>query len=279
MRDCGSRLPSRRSRSSSADCCSRRRKMRASGTNWSRVRASVAKWSRVVLFAATACVRGGGLTPAPSWTTLSKQVEIRRTANGVPHIKAENLAAAGFGEAYAQSEDYGARVALSLLRARGEIGKWFGRDSMGSDFEEQRGYRIAIERYRDVGKDTRDIYEGFAAGVNRYIELHPEEFPQGFKPQFTGYDVMAKDVAHHEWQGHSAPQSASRVDRGLLRGTRDGPRGSRLLRGSPHWRAVRRDRRIQSRPRLGNDEQRSQLVRHLRARRRHHAAESLLARW
>ncbi|HEY7395717.1 MAG TPA: penicillin acylase family protein, partial [Gemmatimonadaceae bacterium] len=157
------------------------------------VRASVAKWSRVAVFLATACVRGGPL-PAPSWTTLSKQVEIRRTANGVPHIKAENLAAAGFGEAYAQSEDYGARVALSLLRARGEMGKYFGRDSIGSDFEEKRGHRIAIEHYRDVGRDTRDVYEGFAAGVNRYIELHPEEFPKGFRPHFTGYDVMAKDV-------------------------------------------------------------------------------------
>lgn len=123
-----------------------------------------------------------------------QQVEVRRTTYGVPHIKAQNLAAAGYAEAYVQSEDYGARVALGLLRARGEMGKWFGRDSMASDFEEQRGYRIAVANYRNVGKDTRDVYEGFAAGVNRYIELHPEEFPAGFAPNFTGYDVMARDV-------------------------------------------------------------------------------------
>jgi hypothetical protein len=30
--------------------------------------------------------------------------------------------------------------------------------------------------------------------VNRYIALHPEEFPRGFAPHFTGLDVLAKDV-------------------------------------------------------------------------------------
>src|SRR5262245_55627034 len=99
-----------------------------------------------LLFAA-ACSRGIS-TPAPA--TLWQQVEVRRTANGVPHIKAQNLAAAGYAEAYVQSEDYGARVALSLLRARGEMGKWFGRDSMGGDFEGRRGYRIAVENYNRI---------------------------------------------------------------------------------------------------------------------------------
>ncbi|HEY9230204.1 MAG TPA: penicillin acylase family protein [Gemmatimonadaceae bacterium] len=151
------------------------------------------KWAKAsaLLLVAAAC----GRTPSsPAPATLAQQVEVRRTAGGVPHIKAQNFAALGYGEAYVQSEDYGARVALSLLRARGEMGKWFGRDSMASDFEEQRGYRIAVANYAKVNKDTRDVYEGFAAGVNRYIELHPEEFPAGFAPNFTGYDVMAKDV-------------------------------------------------------------------------------------
>jgi Protein related to penicillin acylase len=60
-------------------------------------------------------------TPSLSAVVLAKQVEVRRTTHGVPHIKADNLAAAGYAEAYVQSEDYGPRVALSLLRARGEM--------------------------------------------------------------------------------------------------------------------------------------------------------------
>jgi len=123
-----------------------------------------------------------------------RQVEVRRTTHGVPHIFAENLAAAAYAEAYVQSEDYGARVALSLLRARGQMGRWFGRDSIEQDFARYGAYARAVATYRLVDQPTRDVYEGFAAGVNRYIELYPEEFPSGFAPRFTGYDVLAEDV-------------------------------------------------------------------------------------
>src|SRR5262249_36855785 len=123
-----------------------------------------------------ACGRGlrpSALTPVVrSPAVLAQQVEVRRTAKGVPHIKAQNLAAAGYAEAYVQSEDYGARVALSLLRARGEMAKWFGHDSIAEDFAAAPAYRRAVETYGQIDQDTRDVYEGFAAGVNRYIELH-----------------------------------------------------------------------------------------------------------
>jgi acyl-homoserine-lactone acylase len=125
---------------------------------------------------------------------LARRVEVRRTAFGVPHIKAEDLRAAAYALAYVQLEDHGVRVAVGLLRARGEMGRWFGRDSMESDFTTQRDYALAVERYPQVDQLTRDVYEGFAAGVNRYVELHPEEFPPGFAPRFTGYDVAARDV-------------------------------------------------------------------------------------
>ena len=122
-------------------------------------------------------------------------VEVRRTAHGVPHIKADNLGAAEFALAYVQSEDYGARVPLDLLRARGEMGRWFGRDSMERDFAARLAYNRAVETYPFIDRDTREVYEGFAAGANRYVELHAEEFPAGFAPHFTGYDVLAHDVS------------------------------------------------------------------------------------
>src|SRR4051812_3915036 len=132
--------------------------------------------------------------PQLSAATLMRQVEVRRTTHGVPHIKAENLIAAGYAEAYVQSEDYGPRVALSLLRARGEMARWFGRDSINGDFSGRQAYARAVETYPLLEQATRDVYDGFAVGVNRYIELHPAEFPAGFAPHFTGYDVLAKDV-------------------------------------------------------------------------------------
>ncbi|MFL5520479.1 MAG: penicillin acylase family protein, partial [Gemmatimonadales bacterium] len=122
-------------------------------------------------------------------------VEVRRTTHGVPHIKADNLGAAEYALAFVQSEDYGARVALDLLRSRGEMGRWFGRDSMERDFGARQEYRLAVASYPFLSQATRDVYEGFAAGVNRYVELYPEEFPAGFAPKFTGYDVLAHDVS------------------------------------------------------------------------------------
>lgn len=148
-----------------------------------------------VLFTPLLAHDGGIRHTTKSADEYIAHVEVRRTAHGVPHIKADNLGAAEFALAYVQSEDYGARVPLDLLKARGEMGRWFGRDSMERDFSAKLAYNRAVETYAFLDRDTREVYEGFAAGANRYVELHPEEFPPGFAPHFTGYDVLAHDVS------------------------------------------------------------------------------------
>ena len=147
-----------------------------------------------LLLLSSATVARAQAGPVPE---LARQVEVRRTAHGVPHIRAENLAAAAYALAYVQLEDYGARVVMGLLRARGEMGRWFGRDSREGDFLGRLVHARAVETYPLLDQRTRDVYEGFAAGVNRYVELHPEEFPAfagGAAPRFTAYDVAARDV-------------------------------------------------------------------------------------
>jgi len=125
---------------------------------------------------------------------LWRQVEIIRTAHGVPHIRAENLRAAGYALGWLQLEDYGPRAALMVLRARGEMGKVFGHDSIESDFLNRSRRSRAIAKYNQLEQATRDVYDGFAAGMNRYIQLHPEEFPPGTPVSFMGYDVAARDL-------------------------------------------------------------------------------------
>ena len=142
-----------------------------------------------VLFAAPAGAQSPAAPPA-----LASQVEVLRTTHGVPHIRAENLKAAAYALAYVQLEDYGPRVAYSLVRSQGQMGRWFGHDSIDGDFGARLAHDIAVRQYQTLDQDTRDVYEGFAAGANRYVELHPEEFIPGFDPKFTGYDVAAKDV-------------------------------------------------------------------------------------
>ncbi len=135
------------------------------------------------------------VTPAPAQrSALANQAEIRRTAYGVPHIRAENLRAAGFALGYVQAEDYGERVVRGLARARGELSLHFGADSVDVDAASRRTLRRARETYPRLDEDTRDVLAGFAEGVNRYVELHPEEFPEWMKLRFTGQDVHALGV-------------------------------------------------------------------------------------
>src|SRR5580765_5007859 len=103
---------------------------------------------------------------------LWRQVEIIRTAHGVPHIRAENLRAAGYALAWVQSEDYGARTAINVMEARGQLALLNGsRDNIDSDFLAQPGLKRAIQTYPLLEQETRDVYDGFAAGLNRYIQL------------------------------------------------------------------------------------------------------------
>lgn len=166
--------------------------MKRSGAGLSRLRGGAR--TITALAALTVVVTLVHAQQAVAENDLSGQVEVVRTAHGVPHIRAANLRAAAYALAYVQLEDYGRGVAVSLLRARGDMGRWFGLDSMETDFGAQRSSRIAVQNYARLDADTRAVYEGFAAGVNRYIALHPEEFPASFVPRFTGYDVAARDV-------------------------------------------------------------------------------------
>ncbi len=126
---------------------------------------------------------------------LWRQVEIIRTAHGVPHIRAENLRAAGYALAWLQSEDYGSRTAINVLEARGHLAQINGvRENIESDFLSLPGRKLVIETYHLLDQETRDVYDGFAAGLNRYIELHPEEFPTHMPVDFSGYDVAAVDT-------------------------------------------------------------------------------------
>jgi acyl-homoserine-lactone acylase len=171
----------------------------------------------------------GSRNPSPE---LWREAEIIRTAHGVPHIRAENLRAAGYALAWVQLEDYGPRTAMSVLRAHAGMGRVFGHDSINPDFAAKRERDRAIATYHLLEQETRDIYEGFALGVNRYIELHPEEFPATMIRDFTGYDVAALDVS-------LAPATPPRAFLARMNGRRDTTREPSLERnedvGSNAW--------------------------------------------
>jgi len=137
---------------------------------------------------------------AYSESDLSQQVMVLRTEYGVPHIEAENIKAGGYALGYLQMEDHGDRVAELLLKARGEWAKFKEltgdelSSAIDSDASNRRDYKRAVETWQKLEPDTREFLSGFAMGVNRYIERHPDEFDDWVKPHYTGYDVHARDI-------------------------------------------------------------------------------------
>src|SRR5947209_1781063 len=86
-------------------------------------------------------------TDTPSVTELWRQVEVIRTAHGVPHIRAENLKAAAYALAWLQLEDYGPGTAINVLEASGRWAWVAGYERVESDFVISRMREVAVKNY------------------------------------------------------------------------------------------------------------------------------------
>ncbi|HJS47648.1 MAG TPA: penicillin acylase family protein, partial [Gemmatimonadales bacterium] len=129
--------------------------------------------------------------PLAAQAPYRDRVEIRRTAHGVPHILAQDFGALGYGLAWAQLEDHGQRIILNLVRARGELAEVFGRDSLESDFAFQESHARAVETYHLLDADLRDVFEGWSAAANRWVETHAPEYGPWRLSSFTPQDAAA----------------------------------------------------------------------------------------
>ena len=121
------------------------------------------------------------------------QVEIRRTALGIPHVKAGDWGSLGYGYGYVQAQDNLCTMADGFVTFRGERSRYFGADArpvaeasfgqpdnLDADFF----FRFvvddaAVSRYRrNQSAEMRALIDGFAAGYNRYVgELAHGDFP------------------------------------------------------------------------------------------------------
>lgn len=126
-----------------------------------------------------------------SGTDYPARVEIRRTSFGVPHILAEDLGAMAYGLGWVHMEDYGRLVVERLTMVRGELARFQGPESVDSDFWWRRRYLQAQQAYPGLSEDAREMYEGYAAAVNDFIELHPDRVPEWATGRFTGLDIAA----------------------------------------------------------------------------------------
>jgi len=164
-------------------------------------------WKRVVagVFLALAVLGGAVLLwavlpepadfdPAPLLDTARRyQVRILRDEFGVPHIYGRTDADVAYGLGFAPSEAAIATIQTVQLATRGRLASAQGLTSAPIDYMVQlMGIRERVEaRYEtDLSPETRAIAEAYAAGVNHYAALHPEEVVPGAVPA-TGKDLVA----------------------------------------------------------------------------------------
>lgn len=163
-----------------------------------------------------------GGTPAARYSA-----EIRRTALGVPHIKAADWGGAGYGYGYAQAQDDLCTIANSMLTFRGERSRHFGADAvvpfqgtigqpknLDSDFYHRHVLNDdAMQRLIAAQPDKlKQLVAGFAAGYNRYVR----EIKSGAEPTahaacrneawvvpVTDTDIFRRMYAAHFAAGYS----------------------------------------------------------------------------
>ena len=109
---------------------------------------------------------------------------IRRTASGVPHIKASNLESATFGSGYVQAQDNICLLADAFVKARSERAKYFGPGPGSIHIINDFSYKAqgiqsgAAAELATLSPESRAMLRGFVAGYNKYVnETNPAEFP------------------------------------------------------------------------------------------------------
>lgn len=164
-------------------------------------------WKRVVAgaFLALAALVGGvalwavmpepaEFDPAPLLEAAGRyQVRILRDEFGVPHIYGETDADVAYGLGFAHSEDDFATIQTVHLATRGGLASVKGLASAPVDYMAglMGVWKLVEARYQtDLAPETRAIAEAYAAGVNHYAALHPEQVLPGVIPA-TGKDVVA----------------------------------------------------------------------------------------
>lgn len=132
----------------------------------------------VMVCAMTAC---GG---SSNTKHAAYSAEIRRTAFGVPHIKAHDEAGLGYGIGYAFAEDNVCLLANEVVTVNGERAKYFGADGLTSSVPDLQQNNLVSDYFFHLLNDTdtvnaawqqqipevQALIKGYAAGYNRFLE-------------------------------------------------------------------------------------------------------------
>ena len=117
--------------------------------------------------------------------------KIERDDWGVPHIYGTRDADVSFGLAYAHAQDDFTTLEDIVFALRGELASKHGRSAAVNDYyvHLMNYWGMIEDRYEsDVADDVKLLCEGYAAGINKYLQDNPSLKKRSFDP------VTAKDI-------------------------------------------------------------------------------------
>ncbi|MEM6317395.1 MAG: penicillin acylase family protein [Bacteroidota bacterium] len=141
----------------------------------------------LLLFYLTSC------TSTPPQSEALNNIKIARDEWGVPHIYAPTDAEVAYGLAWAECEDDFLTLQEQMAAGRGKLGEIKGQEGLIVDFAIKfMGLtEIAAERYdKEVTGRFKTYLESYAAGLNAYAALHPEEVLLDDLFPLTGHDAI-----------------------------------------------------------------------------------------
>lgn len=158
--------------------------------------------------ATVGCSSDGGDADVDTGESRELRATIHTTTGGVPHIVADNLESAAFGEGYVQARDNVCLIADSILRARGERAKFYG---PGPDVSDTAPIGINVvtdfsikalglwekadTEYNQLSANAQQMLRGFAAGYNKYVaETEPADLPAKCANQSWVRDISPQDL-------------------------------------------------------------------------------------
>ncbi len=141
------------------------------------------------LAAGNSCVGADTGVDTPA---LAQKVTIHRDTFGVPHVFGRTDESTLFGFGYAQAEDFFWQVEDVYILALGRYAEVHGPKGLNSDLL-NRAFEIVPRSRRDFAAldvASRKMYAAFVAGINYYLETHPDVQPRLIR-HFEPWHVLA----------------------------------------------------------------------------------------
>ncbi|MGI9037471.1 MAG: alpha/beta fold hydrolase [Gemmatimonadota bacterium] len=134
--------------------------------------------------------RDSGVEAEPQ--TLARQVMVYRDRYGVPHVHGETDAAAVFGYMYAQAEDAFHELERNVAEMSGQLAEIDGESALSSDLYVRalETERLSRAEYDGASPAFRAIADAWAAGLNHYLDRHPDVRPRAIR-RFEPWQMFA----------------------------------------------------------------------------------------